>query len=165
MFVVTHELKNMKTFRKTVCVSLYLQMRSDLEEKFGDQFNLALLNQTLNRPILSLSKLYDSTVHWNIKSSLKCILNFNVEFCLKGILQSIRINFRKRLKGIKHSNSACWQEPQKVTPPVLELVSSNGSFSVPPQVRFEGVFTQNNQFCCGELKESYIMHNAHVLAH
>ena len=44
MFVVTHELENMKTFWKTVCVSLYLQMRSDLEEKFGDQFNLALLN-------------------------------------------------------------------------------------------------------------------------
>ena len=121
MFVVTHELENMKTFWKTVCVSLYLQMRSDLEEKFGDQFNLALLNQTLNRPILSLSKLYDSTVHWNIKSSLKCILNFNVEFCLKVILQSIRINFRKRLKGIKLSNSACWQEPQKVNPPAPEL--------------------------------------------
>ena len=44
MFVVTHELENMKTFWKTVCVSLYLQMRSDMEEKFGDQFNLALLN-------------------------------------------------------------------------------------------------------------------------
>ena len=41
---VTSEPRDMKTFLKTVCVSLYLQMRSDSDGKFVDQFNLALLN-------------------------------------------------------------------------------------------------------------------------